>query len=135
MVRINKIRFAGWLVMILAALYLAGCAGYMQSERARSAFEEAEQLADEENFDLAIEKYAEAVELEPGSKTYRIKMVSAKTRAAASHIRKARALKEEGKLSEAVEEYRIAESFDRSVEVATQEANEILQLLGAEKLA
>jgi general secretion pathway protein D len=121
--------------MILAALYLAGCAAYMQSEHARSAFEEAEQLADEENFDLAIEKYAEAVELEPGSKTYRIKMVSAKTRAAASHIRKARVLKEEGKLSEAVEEYRIAEGFDRSVEVATQEANELLKLLEAEKFA
>ncbi len=135
MARINKIRFAGWLVMILAALYLAGCAGYMQSEHARSAFEEAEQLADEENFDLAIEKYAEAVELEPGSKTYRIKMVSAKTRAAASHIRRARALKDEGKLSEAVEEYRIAEGFDRSVEVATQEANELLKLLEADKFA
>ena len=58
-------------------------------------------------------------------------MVSAKTRAAATHIRRARALKEEGNFSEAIEEYRIAEGFDRSVEVATQEANELLQLIEA----
>ena len=132
MVRINKVRFAGWIVLLLAVLWLGGCTTSMQ---ARSAFEEAEQLADEENYDMAIEKYAEAVELEPSSKTYRLKMVSAKTRAAATHIRRARALKDEGKLSEAIEEYRIAEGFDRSVEVATQEANELLKLLEAEKLA
>jgi len=62
--------------------------------QARSAFEEAEQFADEENYDQAIVKYAEAVELEPGSKTYKLKMVSAKTRGAATHIRKARELKD-----------------------------------------
>src|SRR5210317_145258 len=132
MVRINKARFAGWIVLLLAVLWLGGCTTSMQ---ARSAFEEAEQLSDEENYDMAIEKYAEAIELEPSSKTYRLKMVSAKTRAAATHIRRARALKEEGKLSEAIEEYRIAEGFDRSVEVATQEANDLLKLLEAEKLA
>ncbi|MDG5468226.1 cohesin domain-containing protein [Deltaproteobacteria bacterium IMCC39524] len=132
MVRINKVRFAGWIVLLLAVLWLGGCTTAMQ---ARSAFEEAELLADEENYDLAIEKYAEAIELEPSSKTYRLKMVSAKTRAAATHIRRARALKEEGKYSEAVEEYRIAEGFDQSVEVAAQEANELLQLIEAQKLA
>src|SRR5210317_735383 len=132
MVRINKARFAGWIVLLLAVLWLGGCTTSMQ---ARSAFEEAEQLSDEENYDMAIEKYAEAIELEPSSKTYRLKMVSAKTRAAATHIRRARALKEEGKLSEAIVEYRIAEGFDRSVEVATQEANDLLKLLEAEKLA
>jgi general secretion pathway protein D len=132
MVRINKVRFAGWIVLLLAVFWLGGCTTSMQ---AQSAFEEAEQFAEEENFDLAIEKYAEAIELVPSSKTYRLKMVSAKTRAAAAHIRKARALKDEGKLSEAVEEYRIAEGYDRSVEVATQEANELLRLLEAQKLA
>jgi general secretion pathway protein D len=132
MVRINKVRFAGWIVLLLAVLWLGGCTTSMQ---ARSVFEEAEQLSAEEDYDGAIEKYLEASELEPSSKTYRLKMASAKTRAAATHIRRARALKEEGKLSEALEEYRIAEGFDRSVEVAAQEANELLQLLEAEKLA
>ena len=135
MARINKIRFAGWVVLLFAALWLGGCAAYMQSENARSAFEEAEQLVDEESFDQAIAKYEEAVELDPASKTYRLKMVSAKTRGAASHIRRARALKEEGKFAEAIAEYRIAQGFDRSVEVAAQEEKEVLKLLEAQKLA
>jgi len=132
MARINKVRFSGWVVLLFAALLLGGCTASMQ---ARSAFEEAEQFADEENFDQAIVKYAEAVELEPGSKTYKLKMVSAKTRGAATHIRRARALKDEGKLAEAVAEYRIAQGLDKSVEVAAQEEREVLDLLSAEKLA
>ena len=47
---------------------LTGCASY----QARQAFEDAEQLAAEENFDLAVEKYFEATQLEPGSKAYKI---------------------------------------------------------------
>jgi general secretion pathway protein D len=132
MVRINKIRFSGWVFLLITVLWLGGCTASMQ---ARSAFEEAEQLADEEKFDQAIEKYSEAVELEPGSKTYKLKMVSAKTRAAAMHVRNARTLAKEGKLTEAVAEYRVAQGFDRSVEVAAQEEKELLNLLAAEKLA
>ncbi len=132
MARINKIRFAGWVLLLFAALWLGGCTASMQ---ARSAFEEAEQLVKEEDFDQAIEKYVEAVELEPGSKTYKLKMVSAKTRGAAMHIRRARALKDEGKLAEAITEYRIAQGFDKSVEVAAQEEREVLNLLSAQKLA
>ena len=62
----DKIRFAGWVVMLLAALYLGGCGAYMQSENAREAFNEGEQFADEENYDQAIEKYTRAVALDPG---------------------------------------------------------------------
>jgi general secretion pathway protein D len=131
----DKIRFAGWVVMLLAALYLGGCGAYMQSENAREAFNEGEQFADEENYDQAIEKYTRAVALEPGSKTYRLKMISAKTRAAATHIRRARILRDEGKYDEAVAQYRIAKAFDRSVEVAAQEEQEVLKLIEADKLA
>ncbi len=135
MARINRIRFTGWVVLLFAALYMGGCSAYMQSENARSAFNEAEQLAEEENFDLAIKKYAEAIELEPGSKTYRLKLVAAKTRAAATHVSRARVLANEGKFAESIAEYRIAKGFDRSVEVAAQEEKEIIKLLDAETLA
>jgi general secretion pathway protein D len=135
MARINKVRFVGWAIILFTAFYISGCSAYMQAANARSAFEEAEKLAEEENFDLAIEKYSEAVKLEPGSKTYKLKLVSAQTRAAASHIRKARVLANEGKLAEAVEEYQIAKDFDPSVEVAAQEQQEVFNLLQAEKLA
>ncbi len=135
MARINKVRFVGWALVLLAALQVSGCSAYLQAKHARSAFEEAEQFAAEENFDLAIVKYSEAVKLEPASKTYKLKLVSAQTRAAATHVRKARALANEGKYAAAVEEYRIAKSFDPSVEVASQEEQEILDLLEAERLA
>lgn len=132
MARTDKLRIVGWIFLLITAFGLGGCTTSMQ---ARSAFEKAEQFAEEENFDQAIEKYLEAVELEPGSKTYRLKLVSSRTRAAATHIGRARDLKNEGKYAEAVAEYRIATNFDRSVEIAAQEEKEILNLIGAEKLA
>ena len=132
MARINKVRFAGWVVLLLTALWLGGCTTSMQ---ARSAFEEAEQLVAEEKYDQALEKYFEATELEPSSKIYKLKMISTKTRAAANHIRKARKLAEEGRLSEAVAEYRRARGFDPSIEVAEQEERHLLSLINAETLA
>ena len=132
MARINKVRFAGWVVLLLTALWLGGCTTSMQ---ARSAFEEAEQLAAEEKYDQALEKYFEATELEPSSKTYKLKMISTKTRAAANHVRTARKLAEEGRLSEAVAEYRRARGFDPSIEVAEQEEAHLLNLISAETLA
>ena len=102
MARINKVRFVGWVVLSLAVLWLGGCASYIQAENAKSAFHEAEQLAAEERFDLAVEKYMEAAELEPSSKTYKLKMISTRTRAAAQHVKQARLLRNAGKLSEAL---------------------------------
>ena len=45
MARINKLRLAGWVALLLTALWLGGCTTSME---ARSAFEEAEQLEAEE---------------------------------------------------------------------------------------
>ncbi len=132
MVRINKHCFAGWAVLLLAVLWLGGCTTSMQ---ARTAFEEAELLAAEENFDLAVEKYFEASELEPSSKRYKLKMMSTKTQAAASHIRKARKLAAEGKRQEALAEYRRARGFDSSIEVAGQEEQNLLKMVNADALA
>lgn len=132
MVRINKHCFAGWVVLLFAVLWLGGCTTSMQ---ARSAFEEAEQLAAEENFDQAVEKYFEASELEPSSKRYKLKLMSSKTRAAASHIKEARKLAAQGKRQEALAEYRRARGFDSSIEVAGQEEEVLLKMVNAETLA
>ena len=133
MVPNNKIRFAGWVMLLLTALWLGGCSA--TSMEARTAFEEAEQFANEERFDQAVEKYMEAAELEPSSKTYKLKMISTRTRAAAHHIKKARLLSEEGNLSGAVVEYRLARKFDPSIEIAEQEEGHLLNLINAETLA
>ena len=42
MAQTNKIRFAGWVLLLLTALWLGGCTASME---ARSAFEQAEQLS------------------------------------------------------------------------------------------
>ena len=93
MARISKIDLIRWVLLLFAALCLSGCTASMQ---AKSSFEEAEQLAAEEKFDQAIEKYAQAVELDPGSKAYKLKLLSARTRAAAEHAQKARLLTKQG---------------------------------------
>ena len=93
MARINKFHFAGWLFLVFAMLWVGGCTKAME---ARSAFEEAEQLAAEENYDQAVEKYIEAIDLEPSSMTYKLKLVASRTRAAAYHVRQARELRDEG---------------------------------------
>jgi major membrane immunogen (membrane-anchored lipoprotein) len=70
MQRISKTGISGWAILLLAALWLSGCTASM---KAKSSFEQAEQLVAEEKFDQAIEKYNEAIELDPSSKAYKLK--------------------------------------------------------------
>jgi len=132
MARINKFHFAGWLLLAFAVLWIGGCTTAME---ARSAFEEAEQLAAEEDYDQAVEKYIEAIDLEPGSMTYKLKLVASRTRAAAYHVRQARALRDEGRYAEAMAEYARAKDYDPSIEVAIQEEAELRNIMEAQKYA
>jgi general secretion pathway protein D len=135
MARINKLKFAGGVVLLLLVFLLGGCSAYLQSEHAKSAFEEAEQFAAEEKFDQAVAKYIEAADLEPSSKIYKLKIISSRTRAAAYHVKQARLLSKEGKLTEAVAEYRRALEFDPSIEIAGQEQEALLNQINAQSLA
>jgi general secretion pathway protein D len=125
----------GWrllLLMILAGtLLLGGCAKY----QARSAFQEAEALVAAEAYDKAVEKYFEATQNDPGNTTYKLKLAAGRTRASAFHINKARRLAKEGKVEEALAEYRLARGFDPSLEVAATEAKQLEGLLKARELA
>ncbi len=132
MARTNKIRFVGWVILLITALWLGGCTTSME---ARSAFEEAEQFAAEDNYDQAVEKYFEAHELEPSSKVYKLKMISSRTRAAGHHVQQARKLAKEGKLTQSVAQYRLALGFDPSIEIAAQERDNLLKLINAQTLA
>ncbi len=119
------------LYVLVVVLLLAGCASY----QGRMAYETAERLAAEENYDQAVEKYLEAAQLEPGSKTYKLKLILARTRAAAAHIRQARELGRTGRLEEALEEYRLARGLDPSLEIAAFEERQLQTILEAEQLA
>jgi general secretion pathway protein D len=131
MARINSLRFSGWVLLVLMLFYAGGCSTY----QARKAFEKAEQLASEEKFDAAVGKYQEATDLDSASKRYKLKLISSRTNAAASHIRKARQLASGGALAEALAEYRQAREFDPSLEIASQEESTLRTLLEAQNLA
>ncbi len=130
MLRGNNVRALACLTMLLAVMLTTGCAKY----QAKKAFDEAEQLLAEEKFDQAVEKYFEATTEEPGSKTYKLKLMASRTRAAAHHIKKARRFNKEGKTTEALVEYRLARGFDPSLEIAAQEEQALLNQLEADKL-
>ncbi len=119
-------------MLALALLWVGGCTSAMQ---ARSAFDEAEQLVAEEDYDQAVEKYLEAIDLEPGSMTYRLKLVASRTRAAAYHVRQARELRTAGKYAEALTEYARAKDFDPSIEVGIQEEADLRKIIEAQKYA
>ncbi|MEJ2524200.1 MAG: cohesin domain-containing protein [Desulfuromonadales bacterium] len=131
MARISKGRFIGVWCLLWLTLLIAGCASY----EARQVYEQAEQLAAEENFDAAVTKYYEAAELDPSSKNYKLKLLSSRTRAANHHIQQARQLALKGQLNEALDQYRLAREFDPSIEVIRQEEQDLQDLLAARSLA
>jgi general secretion pathway protein D len=118
------------LLVLLLSVSLGGCAKY----QARAVFDEAEELARAEQYDLAVEKYLEAVETDPSNMTYKMKLTAGRTRAAAFHIGVARNLVKAGKFEEALTEYRLARDFDPSLEVATFEEKQVLQQMRARTL-
>ena len=115
------------LAILLLAAALAGCAKY----QAKSLYEEAEALVAAEQYDEAVERYFAATQDDPGNTTYKIKLASSRTRAAAFHINKARTLAREDKLDEALAQYRLARGFDPSVEVAALEAKQLQAIIDA----
>jgi len=131
MARTNRSPVVLGLSLLVAVLLLAGCASY----QGRLAFEEAEQLAAAEKYDQAVEKYFEAAQREPDSKTYKLKLIAARTQAAVSHIKQARQFSERGKVGQALQEYRLALGLDPSLEIAAYERRQLLKALDAEQLA
>jgi general secretion pathway protein D len=119
-----------FLLILLLVAGMSGCAKY----QAKAVFDEAEELARAEQYDLAVEKYLVAVETDPSNMTYKIKLTAGRTRAAAFHIGVARNLAKAGKFEEALAEYRLARGFDPSLEVASIEEKQILQQVRARTL-
>lgn len=118
------------LCLLVVVLLLVGCASY----QGRMAYETAEKLAAEENYDEAVEKYYEAAQLEPSSKTYKLKLISARTRAAVAHIKQARDFTQAGKIEEALEQYRLARGLDPSLEIAASEQRQLEKRQEVEQL-
>jgi general secretion pathway protein D len=119
------------MVLLMVVLLAAGCASY----QGRKAFDDAELLAAEEKFDQSVGKYLEAMQLDPGNKTYKLKLLAVRTRAAASHIGQARVLAGKGDLEEALGHYRMAREFDPGLDLINREAEVLVKQIEARKLA
>jgi general secretion pathway protein D len=117
--------FGTLLLVLLLSMSLGGCAKY----RAKSVFDEAEELARAEQYDRAVDKYLEAVETDPSNMTYKMKLTAGRTRAAAFHIGVARNLAKAEQFDAALAEYRLARDFDPSLDVASFEEKQVLQLV------
>lgn len=120
-------RTALFLAILLFAAALSGCAKH----RARTAFDEAEELVKAEQYDQALEKYLAATADDPSNMSYKLKLAAGRTRAAAKHIRQARDLVKDDKLKEAQAEYALARGLDPSLEVASLESRQVQSLLEA----
>ncbi|WP_187426689.1 secretin N-terminal domain-containing protein [Geothermobacter ehrlichii] len=114
----------------MALVLLTGCAAH----KARQAFLQGEEMTRHGRYEEAVALYTRALQEDPGSLEYRMKLFVARTKAAAVYLEQARRLRREGKLQEAVGEYRQAMALDPSLEKAAQELKQIEDRMRAEEL-
>jgi Flp pilus assembly secretin CpaC len=104
------------------AVVLAGCA-------ASRAFTRGERAARQGDWDLAVEYYRQAVQDDPDRAEYKIAYERATFAAAAAHSDRGRKAEEEGRLEEALREYRRASELDSSNRQVAAKAGEIERIL------
>jgi general secretion pathway protein D len=124
--RMKPRRLSG-LVLIAAAVLLAGCAKGNQQYKAGS---KAESLND---YDTALENYNKALRAEPNNTEYKLKATRARFEAAQWHVDQGRRLREQSNLELAIGEFRKAEMIDPSSPVAAQEVRATMDLIAAKQ--
>ena len=106
----------------VAVITLAACA-------ASRAFTRGETAARAGDWDSAVEYYRQAVQDDPDRAEYKIAFERATYSAAALHVDQARKAEAEGRLEDALREYRRASELDGSNRQAAAKASELEQLL------
>jgi Flp pilus assembly secretin CpaC len=108
--------------IVLVAMMVAACAtsrAFMRGERASRAGD----------WDAAVEYYRQAMQDDPDRAEYKIAYERATMAASALHIDRARKAEAEGRLEEALREYRRATELDTSNRQAAAKASEIERIL------
>lgn len=103
-------------------LLVGGCAA------GRSAFNMGEDLEQQGKLDEAVLKYAEAATENPSVAEYRVRFLKAGVEAAKKHQKSGDAFLAEGNYDEALREYQTAFTLDPSLEIARQQADQVLKL-------
>jgi general secretion pathway protein D len=94
-------------IVALALIGVAGCA-------ARQAFDRASSAAQANEWDLAVQEYRKALQLEPENPQYRIALVRAMASASQHYAEQGRIAEARGQLEMALGAYRRANEFDPS---------------------
>lgn len=104
----------GVLVLVLAALVAAGCAG-------SSAYRGGQREAERGNWDLAVARFTRALQSSPRNIRYKIALENAKIQASRQHAEKAERLRQAGTLEKALEEFDIAAGLDPANQAAADD--------------
>jgi len=118
----RKISTAGMLAPLVLAFALVSCGG-------SSAFKRGLEYEQLKNYDAALQSYEEALSADPGNAKYRLYFDRVRFQAAMAHFDRGRRFREEGRLVEALQEFRRAVQIDSSIAAAHQEAETVAALI------
>ena len=113
---------AGILAPLVIALALLSCGG-------SSAFKRGLEYEKLKNYDAALLSYEEALTEDPGNSKYRLYFERARFQAAMSHFDQGRRFRDDGRLEEALQEFRRAVQIDPSIAAAHQEVETVSALI------
>lgn len=112
------IRFGQVVTIVVVAVMLGACG-------ATRSFTRGERAARAGDWDSAVEYYRQAVQNDPDRAEYKIALERATFAAAAGHIDRARRAEEEGRLDEALREFRRASDLDPTNRQSAAKASEL----------
>jgi len=122
-----KLGYLSGLVLIVAAVLLAGCPKGNQQYNAGS---KAESVKD---YDTALDQYNKALQAQPTNIEYQLKVARARFEAGQWHVDQGRRLREQSNLELALMEFRKAAMIDPSSAVAAQEVQATINLIAAKQ--
>jgi len=118
----RKLCTAGILAPLVLALALLSCGG-------SSAFKRGLEYEQLKNYDAALQSYEEALSADPDNAKYRLYFERARFQAAMAHFDRGRRFRGEGRLEEALQEFRRAVQIDPSIAAAHQEVETVAALI------
>ena len=115
---------------VVSALLLVAVGGCTSSP----AFLAGEDFYRQGRYDEAVREYSEALVKQPERQEYRLRLSSAKEKAAQAHFQRGRKFAEQDRLTEAANAFRLALEQTPSLQAAQNELNKVEQLQQAQKL-
>ena len=114
----RRVRVAGALFLVLLWVGVSGCATYRLAHQAALAEENAD-------WDLAVERYLELVELQPSNVRFKTALMRARLKASQEHFSKGQRFREAGVLERALIEFQEAVQLDSTNQYAQVELDQL----------